>query len=237
MSGAAPPAAAGVVTPLGRAVDAYLDHLVVERGVAANTLLSYRRDLVRYVVWCTARGLGEPGRIAEADVSAFLGALRTGDGDHPALSASSAGRTVVAVRGFHRFALREGLAATDPAHQVRPPQPPRRLPKAIPVEQVEALLVAAGADETPAALRDRALLEVLYGSGARISEAVGLDIDDLDLDRERSCSGARVARSGSSRSGRTPGRRWAPTSCGPGPPSRSGGPGRPRCSSTSEAGG
>ncbi len=174
-----PPAAPP--TALGRAVDTYLDHLVVERGVAANTLKSYRRDLRRYAAWCTGRGLGDPDRVTEADVSGFLGALRAGGAGQPALSAASAARAVVAVRGFHRFALREGLARTDPAHQVRPPQPPRRLPKAIPVEQVEALLLAAGADQTPAALRDRALLELLYGSGARISEAVGLDIDDVDL--------------------------------------------------------
>ncbi|MGZ4610826.1 MAG: site-specific integrase, partial [Actinomycetes bacterium] len=178
MSGEARP-----VTPLERAVEAYLDHLVVERGVAANTLTSYRRDLNRYTAWCFARDLREPDQVTEEEVGAFLGSLRTGGPGHPPLSASSAARAVVAVRGFHRFALRESLATTDPAHQVRPPQPPRRLPKAIPVEQVEALLWAAGADQTPAALRDRALLEVLYGCGARISEAVGLDVDDLDLER------------------------------------------------------
>jgi integrase/recombinase XerD len=118
----------------------------------------------------------------EDDVMAFLAALRAGDEHHPALRASSAARAVVAVRGLHRFAVREGLAVTDAARGVRPPVPPRRLPKAIPVEDVEALLEAAGFDQTPRALRDRALLEVLYGTGARISEAVGLAVDDLDLD-------------------------------------------------------
>jgi integrase/recombinase XerD len=88
----------------------------------------------------------------------------------------------VAVRGLHRFLVREGLAADDPARAIRPPAPPKRLPKAISVEEVEALLAAAGADETPRAVRDRALLELLYGCGARISEAVGLDVDELDLD-------------------------------------------------------
>jgi integrase/recombinase XerD len=88
----------------------------------------------------------------------------------------------VAVRGFHRFLLREGLVSSDPARGVRPPAPPKRLPKAISVEDVEALLAAAGADETPRALRDRALLELLYGCGARISEAIGLDVDELDLE-------------------------------------------------------
>ncbi len=118
----------------------------------------------------------------EEDVSAFLVALRAGDDVHPPLRASSAGRAVVAVRGLHRFALREGLVDADAARDVRPPPPPRRLPKAIPVEDVGALVEAAGFDQTPRARRDRALLELLYGTGARISEAVGLDLDDLDAD-------------------------------------------------------
>ena len=168
---------------LGRAVEAYLDHLTVERGVARNTELSYRRDLDRYVQWCRDRGIRDLQAITESDVGEFLAALRSGYGDHPPLSASSAARTVVAVRGFHRFALREGLSDDDPAHEVRPPQSPRRLPKAIPVADVELLLAAASADDGATGLRDRALLELLYGCGARISEAVGLDVDDLDLDR------------------------------------------------------
>jgi integrase/recombinase XerD len=169
-------------TPLQAALRAYLDHLMVERGLAANTLMSYRRDLRRYLGHLAARGLTEPAAVGEADVTAFLLALREGDPDHPPLAANSAARAVVAVRGFHRFLLREGLTVTDPATGVRPPSPPKRLPKAITVEEVEALLEAAGADQTPRALRDRALLELLYGCGARISEAVGLDVDELDLD-------------------------------------------------------
>ena len=166
---------------LERAVATYLDHLAVERGVARNTLLSYRRDLRRYLAFSAERGIGEAAAVVESDITDFLAALRTGDADHQPLAAVSAARTVVAVRGFHRFALREGLSSVDPSHQVRPPQPARRLPKAIGVDEVERLLVAAGFDQTPRSLRDRALLEVLYGSGARISEAVGLDIDDVDL--------------------------------------------------------
>lgn len=110
----------------------------------------------------------------------FLAWLREGDEDHPPLSAGSAGRAVIAVRGLHRFAQREGLTAGDPARQVRPPSPPQRLPKAIAVSEVTTLLAAAGADETPLAVRDRALLELLYGTGARISEVVALAVDDLD---------------------------------------------------------
>lgn len=161
-------------------MQAYLDHLAVERGLAANTLSSYRRDLMRYAGSLAAVGVTTLAEVGEPHVTGFLVGLRQGDQDHPGLSATSAGRAVVAVRGLHRFALREGLTADDPARDVRPPTPTQRLPKAITVEQVERLLVAAGADETPRAVRDRALLELLYGTGARISEAVGLAVDDLD---------------------------------------------------------
>ncbi|RJK93121.1 site-specific tyrosine recombinase XerD [Vallicoccus soli] len=169
---------ADVPPPLQRAVDAYLDHLAVERGLAPNTLASYRRDLRRYLEHLARTGRGALDEVGEADVAAFLAALRAGDDEHPPLAAGSAARAVVAVRGLHRFALREGQTQVDPSRDVRPPPLPRRLPKAIPVEQVGALIAAAGADGTPLALRDRALLELLYGSGARISEAVGLDVDD-----------------------------------------------------------
>ncbi|WP_030450225.1 site-specific tyrosine recombinase XerD [Herbidospora cretacea] len=157
----------------------YLAHLAVERGLSANTLASYRRDLRRYVDHLTARGLASIGQVAEADVVAFLAALREGDDDHPALVASSAARAVSAVRGLHRFALREGVSAHDPANQVRPPRTLRRLPKAITVDDVERLIAASGPDESPLTFRNRALLEVLYGTGARISEAVGLAVDDI----------------------------------------------------------
>ncbi|GAA1975778.1 site-specific tyrosine recombinase XerD [Nocardioides panacihumi] len=166
---------------VSRAVRAYLDHLTVERGVAANTLASYRRDLRRYQEYLGAVGVTDLGQVAEATVTDFLARLREGDGDYPPLGASSAARTVVAVRGFHKFAAADGLVATDPAAGVRPPRPAKRLPKALPLADVEAILDTAGAPGTTLALRDRALLEVLYGTGARISEAVGLDVDDVDL--------------------------------------------------------
>ena len=161
------------------AVRTYLDHLAVERGLAANTLTSYRRDLRRYLAHLDGTGVAQLGDVTEATVTGFLVALREGDADHPPLGASSAARTVVAVRGFHRFALRDGLVAHDPAAAVKPPTPAKRLPKALPLAEVEAILEAAGAPGTTLALRDRALLELLYGTGARISEAVGLDVDDL----------------------------------------------------------
>src|SRR5882762_7059823 len=176
-----------VVPPTQRAlrldvvVRSYLDHLAVERGVAGNTLSSYRRDLDRYVAYLAARHVTSLDGVDSAAVSGFLGYLREGDAEHQALSASSAARAVVAVRGLHRFAVRDGLLDVDVARDVRPPTPPRRLPKAISIEQVERLLDAAGFDGTPLAVRDRALLELLYATGARISEAVGLAVDDLDL--------------------------------------------------------
>ncbi|WP_167305792.1 site-specific tyrosine recombinase XerD [Nocardioides euryhalodurans] len=166
---------------LTRAIRTYLDHLSVERGLADNTLSSYRRDLRRYVGFLRERELTTLDAVTEAVVTDFLVRLREGDAEHPALSATSAARTVVAVRGFHRFAVADGLATTDPAAAVKPPSPAKRLPKALPLADVEAILEASGAAGTTLALRDRALLEVLYGTGARISEAVGLDVDDLDL--------------------------------------------------------
>ena len=166
---------------VARAVRSYLDHLVVERGLADNTLKSYRRDLRRYVGWLADHGVEGLDGVREETVTAFLVALREGDAEHPPLSAGSAARTVVAVRGFHRFAVREGLAQVDPSAAVRPPAPAKRLPKALPLADIERILDAAGAPGTALALRDRALLELLYGTGARISEAVGLDLDDLDL--------------------------------------------------------
>jgi integrase/recombinase XerD len=153
--------------------------------VADNTLRSYRRDLVRYREFLDGRGITDPAAVREPDVAAFLAGLREGSEEHPPVSASSAARTLVAVRGFHRFLAVEGETGTDPAGGVRPPRPPQRLPKAISVSDVERLLSAASVGDTPASLRDRALLEVLYGAGARISEAVQLDVDDLDLEDGR----------------------------------------------------
>jgi integrase/recombinase XerD len=160
----------------------YLQYLVVERGLAANTVESYRRDLNRYAEVLAARGTTELNDVTTVDVAEFRAALRTGDEEHPPLAVSSVGRAVVAVRGLHAFARAQGLAVDDPARDVAPPPPPRRLPKAITVDEIERLLDAAGStdDPDPRVLRDRALLEFLYGTGARISEVTGLDVDDLD---------------------------------------------------------
>lgn len=166
---------------LHTAVHGYLTHLAAERGLAANTLRSYRHDLSRYVHMLDARGRHAISEVTEADVLDFLAALREGGPDRPPLSARSAARAVAAVRGLHRFAAQRGLAPADPAAGVRAPAPPRHAPKAISVAEVERLLAAAALDDAPRGLRDRALLELLYASGARISEAVGLDTGDVDL--------------------------------------------------------
>ena len=164
----------------------YLDHLTIERGVAANTLSSYRRDLRRYAAHLTARGVDDVAAVTEEHVTDFLVSLRVGDEDlgTTPLSAVSAARTLIAVRGFHRFAAAEGLTTVDVARAVKPPTPTRRLPKSISLDDVVALLEGAGGDsetDGPLTLRNRALLEVLYSTGARISEAVGLDVDDVDV--------------------------------------------------------
>jgi integrase/recombinase XerD len=172
-----------VQSPLERSTRGWLDHLRVERGAAANTLSSYQRDLARYRQFLLDRGVDDPAAVVESDVTQFLASLREGAPERLQLSASSAARTLVAVRGFHRFLVLEGATQTDPAAGVAPPRAPKRLPKAISVDDVESLLSAAGLGDTPAALRDAAMLEVLYGAGARISEAVGLDLDDIDLDQ------------------------------------------------------
>ncbi|UQU67317.1 site-specific tyrosine recombinase XerD [Couchioplanes caeruleus] len=164
---------------LRRAVRTYLDHLTVERGLSRNTLASYRRDLDRYLESLTAAGITELAAVTPADLTRHLVQLREGTPEHPALSAASAARAVSAVRGLHRFAAREGITGHDVSRDVKPPAPPKRLPKALDVEQVSRLLSAVTGEE-PLALRDRALLEFLYGTGARISEAVGLAVDDLD---------------------------------------------------------
>ena len=161
-------------------VGAYLDHLAVERGVAVNTISAYRRDLGRYAAALTAAGHSTLNSVTERDVSAYLSRLREGDAEHPGLAAASAARAVSAVRGLHRFAAREGLVPDDVAREVHPPVPARRLPKALGVDEVRRLLMAA-AGEDPLSLRDVALLEFLYATGARVSEAVACAVDDLDL--------------------------------------------------------
>ncbi|RSN52400.1 site-specific tyrosine recombinase XerD [Amycolatopsis sp. WAC 04182] len=164
-------------------VAAYLDHLVVERGTARNTLDSYSRDLRRYTAYLGAADVERFSDVTSSHITSFGAALREGDEEHQPLAASSAARALVAVRGLHKFAHADGITENDPAREVRPPAAAKRLPKALPVDDVLKLLETPPPEgERP--LRDRALLELLYSTGARISEAVGLDVDDID-DAER----------------------------------------------------
>jgi integrase/recombinase XerD len=170
-------------TAIARAISGYLDHLLVERGLAANSISSYRRDLRRYEEFCLSKDLTDPKLITAQNISDFLVMLRLGNEDHPALSGNSAARTLIAVRGFHAFLAKEGLTPNDPARAVKPPSATKQLPKALSFTEIEALLNAVGVDAkgdlSVLMIRDRALLELLYGTGARISELMNLNVDDV----------------------------------------------------------
>lgn len=155
-------------------VDSYIRHLTIERGVAKNTIAAYKRDLRRYLDFLNARGIDSIEQIGELVVQDFGEQLLSVGG----LSPTSVARVLAGVRGIHKYWLQENLTNSDPAASVKPPKAPRRLPKALTVSQVEALLNAVSGDD-PIAVRDRAILELLYATGARITEIVSLDLDDL----------------------------------------------------------
>jgi len=156
----------------------YLDSLVVERGLSQHTVAAYGRDLRRYLDWLTARGIIQVGDVSTADLIGYEQALALGDNTHQPLAASSRARALVAVRNLHAFAQTEGLTPDNPAADLAVPKQGSHLPKALSVEQVQAMIDGVEHD-TPVGLRDAALLELLYGTGARVSEAVELDVDDV----------------------------------------------------------
>jgi integrase/recombinase XerD len=168
---------------LARLLAEHDDWLNVERGLAANSLAAYRRDLRRYAAFLRARGEHDPARIGEDAVHAYVRHLESlvDDDGRRVLAPASVARGVVAVRSFHRFCAREGLIDSDPSEDVGAPRVPQGIPKALDEADVEHLLAAVTGNE-PLAQRDRALLELLYGTGIRISEAVGLDLSELDLE-------------------------------------------------------
>jgi len=169
----------GLTDPVGR----FLDHLTVERGLARNTIDAYRRDLERYLDFLRSRDIEDPSRAGEPEISAFVAHL-SGSEYEPGKSyrPSSVARALAAIRSFHRFMVREGEAEADPAEGVARPKVPRSLPRPLTVDEVGALVAAPADDGGPVSLRDRAILETLYGAGLRISELVSLDVDDVDLD-------------------------------------------------------
>lgn len=167
---------------LQRSVDGYLRHLTIERGMAKNTLLAYKRDLGKYLEALEKIGITDSAEITEIVVRNFAQALVSEKG----LVATSVARILAAVRGFHKFMLFEGISDNDVSAAVKPPKAPKRLPKAISIQQIDSLLKAAGPEPDDVAgagdiirVRDRAILELLYATGARVSEIVNMDLDDL----------------------------------------------------------
>lgn len=158
-----------------RAIGSYLSHIAVERGLSRNTIAAYRRDLGRYADFLAERGIASLADVTGVDVSEFSRTLTDAG-----LARSSVARMVVAVRTLHRFATEEGIAAADVAADVAPPALAKRLPKALSIASVQRLLDSIDVTE-PAGLRDACLLELLYGTGARISEICALDVDDVTL--------------------------------------------------------
>jgi integrase/recombinase XerD len=157
-------------------LERYLRYVSIERGLAVNTVLAYRRDLGRYLEHLAAAGITSPDQVTAAEVSAFARALSSRD--EVPLTATSISRMLSSVRSFHRYLVGEGQVEVDVSADTAPPKLPSRLPKAITIEQMSAVL-ASTEGEAPQQMRDRALLELLYATGARISEAVALNVDDV----------------------------------------------------------
>ena len=165
---------------LAKQIQRFLDQLTVERGLSPHTIAAYRRDLERYATFLRGRGISDGRKVNEAAVAAHVAAVSSAThGNGTRYRATSVVRALSSVRAFHRFLLREGDASTDPTAAVIRPKLPRSLPKPLSVDDVARVL--ASPDRSAKGVRDRAVLETLYGAGLRISELVGLDVDDVDL--------------------------------------------------------
>lgn len=164
-------------------VERFLDHISVERGLSGNTIEAYRRDLTRYAEFLRQHGRRNLALAGEPEIAAFIQDLSESEYEPgKPYRPSSVARTLAAVRSFHKFLVREGDAPDDPAEGISRPKVPRNLPRPLTVDEVGALVSAPGDDGKPATLRDRAILETLYGTGLRISELVGLDLSAVDLE-------------------------------------------------------
>ena len=155
----------------------WLQHLAVERGVSPHTLSNYTRDVNRYTRWLAAAGKSDLATVSATDVEAYVADLRRGvDGARP-LAASSAARALTVARGLHRFGVEEGVLPADTAAEVSPPSAGEKLPDTLSIGEVATLLDACPTEQ-PLGLRDKALLEMLYATGARVSEVLDLSVDD-----------------------------------------------------------
>ncbi|WP_236690196.1 site-specific tyrosine recombinase XerD [Corynebacterium mustelae] len=166
----------------------WLMHLNVEKGASTNTLSNYRRDLQRYTTWLESLGIDDLGAVSTNHIESYVADLRRGDeaeGRKP-LAASSVARALIVVRGLHKFGLTEGKLSVDVASEVSPPSTGRHLPDTLSISEVAKLIesIPNGEYAGPTELRDRALLELLYGSGARIGEIMGLSVDDFNFAEE-----------------------------------------------------
>ena len=162
-------------------VDVWLNHLAVERGRSANTLSNYRRDADRYTTWLARAGKTDLAQVTSLDLESYLADLRRGTSGGAPLAASSAARALTVARGLHKFAVAEGILGADVAARVPPPAAGTKLPDTLSIGEVASLLDACPTD-TPTQLRDKALLETLYATGARVSEVLGLAVDDVTGD-------------------------------------------------------
>jgi integrase/recombinase XerD len=171
-----------MATTVPRRIERFLDHLTVERGLAPNTVEAYRRDLSRFATYLRSRGVRSLGQADERTISAFVASLAGPVREDGApYRTSTVVRMLSSVRSLYRFELAEGAVAADPTEGVHRPKQPRTLPRPLSAEDVAKLLDATSRG-TPAELRDRAVLETMYGAGLRVSELVGLDVDDVDMD-------------------------------------------------------
>lgn len=161
---------------LENALDEYLSHLRIERGASPRTAEAYRRDLEGYLAFLDGQGVETCNGVTSDAVASYEKSLV-----EEGLAPTTVRRRISAVRGYHKFLVRENLAAGNPAEAVSTPRTAERLPDVLTIEEV-ARMLDAYIDERPSGLRDRALLEVLYGCGLRASEACGLDLDNLYLD-------------------------------------------------------